>query len=199
MKQSHIFPAVVLAGLLGFQVLAGETIGVSGSSVEYPTHIEAAIGEKKAALKLTGAAMRKKVVFNVYTIGSYVQSDFQGKTPEELANADTLKQLHLVMQRDVAGKDMAKAFGDAIRANYGNEFAAEVDKFMALMRDQSADTGDQVWITHVPGYGLHVNLVGKKAEYIKGVKFGHAVWNIYLGPKNVGENVKKGLVSRLGG
>jgi hypothetical protein len=197
MKHSRLFPSVVLVALLGFQVLADETVGVSGSSVEYPTQVEAMIGDKRTSLKLTGAAMRKKLLFNVYTVGSYVQADFRGKTAEELAGADTLKQLHLVMQRDVSGKDMAKAFGDAIRANYANEFADEVDKFMALMRDQSADTDDHVWITHVPGFGLHVNLVGKKAEYIKSVKFAHAVWNIYLGPKNVGENVKKGLTSRL--
>jgi hypothetical protein len=187
-----------LVALLGVEARGGETVGVGGSTVQYPTQIEATIGPKKAILKLTGAAMRKKAIFSVYTIGSYVQSDFMGKSAEALAAADTVKQLHLIMQRDVSGKDMARAFHDAIRANYpGDEFAQEMQKFMSLMTDQTADKGDEVWITHVPGYGLHVNLVGKKAEYIKGVKFGKAVWDIYLGPKNVGDAVKRGLVSRL--
>ena len=62
----------------------------------------------------------------------------------------------------------------------------------------NVNKGDQVWITNVPGYGLHIHLVGKKQEFIPGVKFSKAVWEIYLGEKNIGEAVKKALVSRLG-
>ena len=65
------------------------------------------------------------------------------------------------------------------------------------MQAQNIGKGDVCWITHIPGYGLHVNLVGKRSEFIKNVKFANAVWNIYLGPKNVGESVKKALTSRL--
>jgi len=198
MKCARLFTLTALAGLLGSNLIAGEFVGVSGSDAQYATEVVTSIGDKKATLKLTGTAMRKKAIFNVYAIGSYVQTEFRGRTADELAAADMVKQLHLIMQRGVSGKDMAKAFHDAIRANYPNgEFAEEMQKFMSLMKDQTADKGDEVWITHVPGFGLHVNLVGKRSEFIKGVKFGKAVWDIYLGPKNVGDAVKKGLISRL--
>jgi hypothetical protein len=144
-----------------------------------------------------GAAMRKKAIFNVYTVGSYVRDDFQGKTAEDLAGTDTLKQLHLVIQRSISGEDMANAFRDAIRANYSDGFNDELEKLTALMKASDVEKGNEVWITNYPGYGLNINLVGKKSEFIKGTKFAKAVWDIYLGPKNVGDNVKKALVSRL--
>jgi hypothetical protein len=187
----------LLAGVAVSAAHAQDTVGVSGSSVEYPVSREAKIGDKKYQVKLTGTAMRKRAIFNVYTIGSYVGKDFAGRSAEELAKADTIKQLHLVMERNVSGKDMAKAFHEAIRNNYPNEFAEELKKLTSIMDPQDADKGDVVWITHVPGYGIHVNLVGKTSEFIAGVKFAKAVWDIYLGPKNVGESVKKGLTSRL--
>lgn len=178
-------------------VWAQETVNVAGSNVNYPTTMQAEMDGKKTPMKLTGAAMRKKLFVAVYAVGSYVQADFGGRSAEELASADVIKQLHLVMQRDVSGRDMADAFRDAIRNNYATEFNDEIQKLTALIAAHNTMKGDQVWITHMPGFGLHINLVGKKSEFIKGPKFSKAVWDIYLGPKNVGETVKRGLTSRL--
>jgi hypothetical protein len=178
-------------------VQADDAVPVKGSNVKYPTSVTATLGDKQYAQKLTGVAMRKKAFVDVYTIGSYVVTDFKGKTAEELAAADVVKQLHLVMERQVSGSDMAKAFESAIRANYGSEFDQDLKRLSDLMSQYDLNKGDQVWITHVPGYGLHFNLVGKRQEFIPGVKLAKAVWDIYLGPKNVGEAVKKGLTSRL--
>jgi hypothetical protein len=172
-------------------------VEVAGGSTKYPVGLEATLGDKKIPMKLTGVAMRKKAIFNVYTIGSYIQSDSTVKTAEELASADVVKQLHLVMERNVTGQEMANAFHDAIRANYPTEFKDELEKLLDLMRTQNADKGDNVWITSIPGFGVHVNLVGKKSEMIQNAKFAKAIWEIYLGPKNIGEPVKKGLISRL--
>jgi hypothetical protein len=182
---------------MGAAAFAEEVVEVTGGSFKYPLHIEVTSGNKKIPEKLTGAAMRKKAIFNVYTIGSYIQVDANVHSAEELASADVLKQLHIVMERTVSGKEMATAFHDAIRANYPTEFQEDLEKFMDLMRAQTAEKGDHVWITHIPNVGIHVNLVGKKAETIMNPKFSKAVWDIYLGPKNVGEPVKKGLTSRL--
>jgi len=196
MRYAQVIAVAVAIFCVG-NALAGETVGVSGSNVQYPTETQAAIGDKKYPQKLTGAAMRKKAIINVYTVGSYVSTEFVGKSPDELACCDHVKQLHLVLVRDVSGSDMAKAFEGAIRANYPNDFTEELKKLNGLIQNNDTNKGDQVWITHIPGYGLHVNLVGKKSEYIPGVKFSKAVWEIYLGPKNIGEAVKKALVSRL--
>src|ERR1041384_190405 len=109
-------------GLFAAVAIAGDTVGVNGSTVQYPVEVNAKIGNKDYSQKLTGTAMRKKLIVDVYTIGSYVSSDFTGKTAEDLACCDKAKQLHLVLERNVSGADMAKAFESAIKANYPNDF-----------------------------------------------------------------------------
>jgi hypothetical protein len=39
--------------------------------------------------------------------------------------------------------------------------------------------------------------MGKKDVFIANPAFSKAVWDIYFGKNNVGEDVKRGLVSRL--
>src|SRR5262249_38425646 len=117
---------------------------------------------------------------------------------EELAAADCPKRLHLVMERTVEGKDLAEAFRSAIRLNYPEPaFAEEVQTLVQLLRGDSARKGDHIYLTHVPGVGLHCSRSGKAEFLIKNPRFARAVWDIYLGKNNVGEAVKKGLVSRL--
>ncbi len=170
---------------------------MKGSTVEYPVARQGKIGDKTYTLKLTGAAMRKKAIFNVYTIGSYVVNDFAGRSPEALAAADTMKQLHMVMMRGVDGSDMARAFHEGIKLNHPNEFAEQIKKLSDVLESHRTEKGDEVWITHVPGYGIYIDMVGRKQEFIAGVKFGNAIWEIYLGQKNLGDAIKKGLTSRL--
>jgi hypothetical protein len=93
---------------------------------------------------------------------------------------------------------MAGAFRAAIRMNYAEPaFADEVTKLMQFLRTDTARKGDQIFLTHVPGVGLHCSLAGKAEFLIKDVAFSRAVWDIYLGKNNLGEGIKKGLVSRL--
>ncbi|MFQ3652424.1 MAG: chalcone isomerase family protein, partial [Gemmataceae bacterium] len=57
--------------------------------------------------------------------------------------------------------------------------------------------GDNIYLTHLPGTGLHISVPGKADFLIKNTKFSQAIWEIYLGKNNLGENIKKGLVNRL--
>ncbi len=190
--------ALAAVALFGSTLLAVELVGVPGGNMKYPSEIDAAVGGTNVKMVLTGTAMRTKFIVNVYTIGSYVQ---QGKTvssAESLAAADCVKRLHLVMERTVDGKDMAEAFRTAIRMNHPEpEFNDEVNTLIQFMRSTSARKFDHILLTHVPGVGLHCNLAGRADFLIKNVGFAHAVWEIYLGKNNLGESVKKGLLSRL--
>jgi hypothetical protein len=184
--------------LIGTTLLAAELVGVPGSSTKYPSEIDAAVGGKTVRMVLTGTAMRTKFVVNVYAIGSYVQQGTAARSAEALAAADCPKCLHLVMERTVDGKDMAEAFRAAIRMNHPEpEFNEEVNTLSQFMRSTSARKDEHIHLTHVPGVGLHCNLAGRAEFLIKNVRFAHAVWEIYLGKNNLGESIKKGLVSRL--
>jgi hypothetical protein len=190
--------AVALVVLGGAAAGAAGLAGVPGSAVQYPTAVEANVAGRPVKLVLTGTALRQKLFVNVYAVGSYVQAGVAVRSAEGLAAADCAKRLHLVMERTVEGKDMAEAFRAAVRLNYAEPaFADEVTKLMQFLRNATARKGDQIFLTHVPGVGLHCSLAGKAEFLIKDVAFSRAVWDIYLGKNNLGEAIKKGLVSRL--
>lgn len=177
---------------------AGEKVGVDGSSAQYDSRIEATVGDKPVTMALTGTALRKRVIIKVYSIGSYIQEGASARSAEELAAADVPKQLHLIMERDVDGKEMAEAFETAIRANHpAPAFNAELASLLETMRSLAVKKGDHVRLIHVPRTGLVCDVEGKKKFSIPNVDFARAVWEIYLGRKNLGEDIKKKLVSRL--
>ena len=177
---------------------ATELVGVRGSNTQFTTTMGITVGGKPVQLVLTGVALREKFFFNVYAIGSYVLEGAGVRTAEELAAVDKPKQLHLVMERDVSGPDIAEAFVVAIRQNYPTPaFTNEVDLLAAKLREIDLKKDDHIYLTHLPGTGLHCNVVNKGEFTIENGEFSRAVWDIYLGKNNVGEGIKKGLTSRL--
>jgi hypothetical protein len=188
--------AMVLLGASSLE--AGELVSVPGSSTSYPTTTEASVGDKTVKLALTGTALRTKLIVNVYAIGSYVQEGAKVRTAEDLATVDCPKQLHLVMERTVDGKDMAEAFSSAVRMNYSEPaFNDEIQMLKQYLQGVTVQKGDHIYLTHVPGMGLECNLAGKSSLTIKNPRFSQAVWEIYLGKRNLGDNIKRGLTSRL--
>jgi hypothetical protein len=182
----------------GSVVCAEEMAGVPGSSTRFPTAMIASVAGRPVTLLLTGTAMRQKWYFNVYSVASYIAEVGQVDTPEKLAEADCPKQLHIVMERTVPGTEMADAFRAAIRMNYPEpEFTEEVNRLAQVLRNDTARKGDHLVMTHVPGVGFHCSLAGRVEFMIKNPKFSRAIWDIYLGKENLGEAIKKGLVSRL--
>lgn len=44
---------------------------------------------------------------------------------------------------------------------------------------------------------MHCELVGKAQVTVKDAAFARAVWEMYLGRRNIDEDIKKGLAERL--
>jgi hypothetical protein len=185
-----------LAAWLAAGAMAAE--GVTVGSAHFPASTQIILSGKPVTLTLTGAAMRQRLLFNVYAIASYVQAGTAVHSAEQLASADVLKELHLVMQRDVAGRDVAESFRAAIRQNHSEPaFNDEVNALVRMLQEGTARRDEQIVLTHIPGLGLQVAVTGKNAFTIKNPAFSKAVWDIYLGYYNVSDAVKKGLVSSL--
>ena len=194
---SSLMIAAAVAVLWGVSA-RGEAVGVDGSDTKYDTQIECTVGGKPVKMALTGAALRKRVVFKVYTVGSYVEAGSGVRSAEALAAADVPKQLHLVMQRDVDGKDMAEAVEKAIHNSRGADaFPGELKSLGETMRAMELKKGEHVRLTNIPGKGVECDVAGKKMLLIENTDFSKAVWEIYLGKNNIDDNIKKALVSRL--
>ena len=198
-RMPSLAAVVFLAAVGAPPAAAQETAGVSGSRTQFPVAIELAGKDGPIRMKLTGVALRKKLIFNVYAIGSYVQADAPVGDARRLAAVDTHKLLHLVMERAVSGKEMAASVVASITANHPeSEFPAELAQLRKFMSDAGqVKKGEQVTITHVPERGTVVTIGNRGHVVIENPKFSTAVWDIYLGPKNIGAQIKKDLVSRL--
>lgn len=188
----------MLSSAVGATALAADTVGVPGSDQRYPATVERQVNGKPVKLRLTGTAVRQKFVFNVYAVASYLQDGVKATTAGELIAAEGVKQLHLVFEREVAGNDMSEAISSSIRMNYPErQFRAEMAKLAGMLQNMSLHRGDEVFLTYIPGTGLKCQIGPKNEVLIESPAFGKAVWEIYLGRRNIGEPIKAGLVSRL--
>ena len=186
------------AAILMGGAYAGAPVAVPGSETTFADEVEASVTGRTVQMKLTGTALRAKRGVHAYAIAGYVSSEAEVHSAEELARADVAKRLHLVMERPVDGKSLAQAFRSAVRLNHAEPaFEAEIKSLEHYMRNMSARKGEHLMMTHLPGIGLHIRVAGKVDFVIRSVGFSRAIWDIYLGEKNLGESLKKGLTSRL--
>jgi len=196
---THSRRMLLAAALVGFASLApaGESVSVAGSSSRYSTATEIQVSGKPVRVNLTGAALRKRGPFSVYTIGSYLQDGSKVKTADQLASADAVKVFHLIMERDVKGRDMAEAIQMGVRLNNpGTAFDSELKQIMQKMMSMELRRGDQVYLVSIPKVGVRCQF-GKTDILIENPAFCRAIWDIYLGRQNLGEPLKNGLTSRL--
>src|SRR5262245_33072816 len=103
---------ILVAVLVGLGVQAASAVGRGGAGdgdPRYATTIASRIGGKPVRLVLTGTAMRTKLGFSVYAIGSYLQEGIKVRDGEELAKIAAPKQLQLIFERDVDGETMAQS------------------------------------------------------------------------------------------
>ena len=186
-----------LAVMLQGSAWAG-ALQVPGTQVRYGDTLNQSIGKTKVGLKLTGAGTRTKFFVKVYTIGSYVDPSAKVQSASELAHSDIAKSLEMVLLRDVDGRTIASSFETMIKANHHpSKFPASMRQMSDFFKANPVRRGQHVSLIHVPKEGLHVKMDNGKSVMIRDVEFSKAVWDIYLGPKNVGETVKTGLTSRL--
>jgi hypothetical protein len=189
--------AALVVGAAGLAA-AGEPVGVPGSAARFATDVEVQAAGRPIRLVLTGVALRKKAVFSVYAVASYLQEGVAAKTADQLVDADGVKMLHLVLERHVSGRDMAEALRAGVRLNYpADAFAAEFARLGQALGGMDLHTGEQVRLTAVPRVGLRCQVAGRAEVLIESPAFARAVWDIYLGRHNLGEAIKAGLASRL--
>lgn len=187
--------AAVLLGLCASAMADDSAVTVGSTS--YATSIAVKSGDKPIRLKLTGAVMRTKWTFNVYSIASYVKEGTAVRTPESLAGAAVPKKLCLTFERAVASADLAKSFRESVAMNHpAPAFKAELDALADYFEAHPVSKGSSIWLSSEPKGGFQCQLHGAPAVTIPNDEFARAVWEVYLGPKNLGAAIKTGLTSR---
>lgn len=190
--------AAVCLILAAGPAVAADTVPVGGSDIVYPRTQTLDAGGKPVSVTATGTALRKKLFFNVYTIASYLQTGTAAGSAEDVAGAEAVRLLHLVMERDVDGETFLSAIRSAVTKAHGSKFDAELKTLAGAVGTVTAKKGDNVYMTYAPGTGFRVRVADKADVTIPGAGFAKAVWDIYLGADPIDADIKRDLVSRLG-
>ncbi|MCA9543636.1 MAG: chalcone isomerase family protein [Myxococcales bacterium] len=168
--------------------LSAHALGVDDTKVDYPNTVTVA----GKTLRATGAGLREKAWVNVYTIASYVDADAKFKGADGLVQADAVKVLHLIMQRDVSGEKMADATKEAFRKNTPSGYDAELGQLVSWLKGKEAKEGEHIKFTYVPGQPLVCSRSGSTIK-LGDAGFATAFWKIYFGGKPADGDVKKAL------
>jgi hypothetical protein len=189
--------AAAVLGLVAVAWADGETVPAPDSAVRFPVRTEVTVGYRPVRLVLTGTAMRKAHGLNVYAVASYIQEGTPARTAEQIVAADVVKEMHVVLERRLDGPTMFAGLRSGLRLNHpASAFPAELGQLERSLRSHDLPQGQRVTLTSLPKVGLRCQAAGKADVTIENPAFAKAVWQIYLGPNNLGEAVKTGLTSR---
>ncbi len=145
-------------------------------------------------LKLNGAGVRVRAVFNIYAMGMYLPE--KKTTLAEIQALAGPKRITLVMMRELSSDEFGQAFISGMNANSTKEEKAKVvgqtvkfgEMFASL---DKVKKGDVITLDWIPGTGT-VNAVNGKpvGETLPDVAFYNAVLRIWLGDKPADSSLK---------
>ena len=148
-------------------------------------------------LSLNGTGVRKRVFFEVYSIGLYLPK--KTSVAEEAVSAPGPKRIEIRMLRDVGADQFSDALADGIRANHSETevraLDARVKQLAAIMAEvKEAKKGMAIFLGW-NGKATQVLIDGKPAgSPIEGEDFYRALLRIWLGDKPVQDDLKKALL-----
>ncbi len=144
-------------------------------------------------LRLNGMGLRKKLIFQVYVAGLYLEN--QSKDPAGVITSDQIKSVHLHVLRSLSSSQLAESISEGFWRNAGSQKAQLQERLarLAKMFPKVTD-GDLITLTYVPGKGTTVVAKAEQKGVIEGKDFADALFAIWLGPNPVQNDLKKALL-----
>jgi hypothetical protein len=183
MKKALCIAAALAVSMLATPLLAKEFSGVK---------LDDSISVEGKQLTLNGGGIRTKLMVKVYVAGLYVEK--VSRDAGQLVASDQVKQVRIVMVRDIGRSKMTDAVEEGFEKNVKEHLAAlrsRLDQFKAAIPDLKEN--DQLVFTYVPGKGTIVKTpAGEKI--LPGKDFADALFSVWLGKSPADGNLKKGMV-----
>ena len=157
----------------------------------------AALSAAADELVLNGSGIRKRVIFEVYSIGLYLPKKVA--SAQEAIAAPGPKRIDIRMLRDVSAEQFSSALAEGIRENHSEAEARtlepSVKQLVAVMAEvQEAKKGMLISLGW-DGKATQLRIDGKSVGApIEGEDFYRALLRIWLGDKPVQEDLKKALL-----
>lgn len=149
----------------------------------FPEQVTFDYNGKSYTLDATGVSTRKKLMFKVYSVASYLQAGENGKGNkfEQVMNPDLAKQLTMKWVRDVNAAKVQDGFKSSLVSNQAPK--SETDQFISFFSDVSK--GDETVLRYIPGGTVEVLINGSSAGTIQNQDFANALWLIWFGNNSV--------------
>jgi len=180
---------IVLLCLVALPGFAAEVAGVKLEDRDRVANTE---------LVLNGAGLRRRVFFQVYAAGLYLQEK-KALAAEAIA-AGGPKRVAMHMLRDVGADQLSSALAEGIRDNHSEAEAKALEprvrQLGAIMAQlKEAKEGMRITLDWLPGAGTQVTVNGQAAGApIPGEDFYRALLRIWLGEHPVQDDLKKALL-----
>jgi hypothetical protein len=183
MRRLRVLPFVLTlaAASVGAMELAGvtlpETITVNG-----------------ATLTLNGMGIRKKLFIKVYVGGLYLPAPSHDAAAIIAADEPKQVAMHFLYSK-VSKAKLTEAWREGFTNNSAAKLPAlqaRLDEFCALWPDMKS--GEEAFITYLPGTGTTLVLNGKAVGTIPGSDFAEALFAVWLGDKPADAGLKAGML-----
>ena len=148
-------------------------------------------------LALNGSGIRKRVFFEVNSIGLYLPK--KTSSAQEAIASPGPKRIDIRMLRDVSAEQFSGALADGIRANHSEAEARALEPSVKQLTAVMAEVGEakkgMLISLGWDGKATQLRVDGKGVGApIEGEDFYRALLRIWLGEKPVQEDLKKALL-----
>jgi hypothetical protein len=194
MTRSRIALAAALACALALaSAHAAPAIEVEG--VDFPSQVVPAPGA--APLVLSGAGLRRFLLFDVYAVGLYLPA--LAPSAEAAISSPGRKRVSIAMLRDVDAAQFVDALQKGLHANQDEAamqaLAPSVARFESIFTSLGVvKKGARIAIDSVPDTGTVVTIDGTAREPISDPAFYPALLRNWLGEHPVSADLKKALL-----
>lgn len=150
-------------------------------------------------LKLNGAGIREKWMFDLYVSGLYLQVPTKDAKTVIAADDNQSIRLHIISDK-ITSEKMAAATMEGFENSLGGKTDAlkpKIDEFIATFKEE-IKVGDIFDLTYVKGEGVHVSKNGKEVKTIAGLDFKQALFGIWLSDSPAQESLKSEMLGQAG-
>lgn len=145
-------------------------------------------------LVLNGAAVQKKLFWDIYAVALYLESP--GQDAHVVVSSDQVKRIHLRLLRDASKTQLQGALRDGFRKSISDvgPVAERLERLLAAIPD--VRKGDDILITYVPGQGTSLEGQGCQPVLLPGKDFADAMFSLWLGSDPGTQRIKRQLLGR---
>ena len=148
-------------------------------------------------LKLNGAGIRTKFVFDIYVAAFYTGNSVYKISDINLKDQPMRMAMHFVYD-EVSKEKLVDGWNDGFEDNLSDEqfkkLKSRINLFNGLFSTVKA--GDVIDLDYIPGKGTLVNINNENKGVVSGSEFYKALLMIWLGEEPVGDDLKSALLGQ---